>query len=508
MKLEQLVAASEATAATRKRSLKIETLAAVFAEAGAAEAPIAAGFLCGRPRQGKIGIGWAGVRDVEVEPATSASLTLVEVDERLSELAGLAGAGVEARRRECLGALLARASAAEQRFLRRLLTGELRQGALEGVVTDAVAVAAGAPKAAVRRALMLTGDLGETARIALGEGATALEAVGLRLLRGLKPMLAASAESVEEAIGELGRAFVEWKLDGVRVQAHRHGDEVRIYTRNLNEVTARLPEVVAAVKALELEAVVLDGEAISLHDDARPVPFQDAMSRFGREVDGERAMRPFYFDCLHLDGRDLIDEPFSVRRRALEDVVGDAVTPGQMLDDAAAAASFLEEALAAGHEGVMVKDPASPYQAGRRGRAWRKVKPVVTVDLVVLGAEWGSGRRQGWLSNLHLGARAGERDLVMVGKTFKGLSDELLAWQTRELLERELERERHLVRVRPELVVEIALDGVQRSSRYPGGVALRFARVKSYRPDKDPSEATSIDELRKLLPATGAARRE
>ena len=292
---------------------------------------------------------------------------------------------------------------------------------------------------------------------------------------------------------------MEWKLDGIRVQVHRRGKDVRIFTRNLNDVTARLPELVAATRALRVDSVVLDGEAMSLREDERPVPFQDSMSRFGSGGAPEQRMRAFFFDCLHLDGADLIDEPLVERRRRLEAVAGGATTPGRVFDDGEAARAFLEESLEAGHEGVMVKDLASPYQAGRRGRAWRKVKPVVTADLVVLGAEWGHGRRDGWLSNLHLGAREAKNGFVMVGKTFKGLTDELLAWQTRELLARERQRDGILVSVRPELVVEIALDGVQRSSRYPGGVALRFARVKRYREDRAPADATTIDELRELL---------
>jgi DNA ligase-1 len=346
---------------------------------------------------------------------------------------------------------------------------------------------------------MLTGDLGEIARIALAEGAEGLRAVSLQLLRPLKPMLVASSESVEAAIVELGEAFVEWKLDGARIQVHRLGEEVRIFTRNLNDVTARLPEVVASIKALTLDALVLDGEAMTLSGDARPVPFQDSMSRFGRDEEHVSEMTAFYFDCLHLDGRDLIDAPLRERRAALEEVVGTAATPGRMIVDESEARAFLDVAIAAGHEGVMVKELDVAYQAGRRGKAWRKVKPVVTVDLVVLAADWGHGRRRGWLSNLHLGARADTGEIVMVGKTFKGMTDELLERQTRELQEREVAREGITVFVREELVVEIALDGVQRSTRYPGGVALRFARVKRYRRDKAPADATTIDELRGLL---------
>ncbi len=464
MQLATLVAASEATASTRKRTEKIGSLAGVFRDVDVTEAAIAVGFLRGRPRQGKIGTGWAALRDLDVRPAGEPALTLVEADSTLTALDEMSGQGVEARRRETLEELFARATEAEQLFLRRLLVGELRQGALEGVVTDAVAKGAGVPPALVRRALMLTGDLGETAEIALREGEAGLSSVALRVLRPLKPMLAASAETVEAAIEELGEAFVEWKLDGARIQVHRRADETRVYTRNLNDVTARLPEVVAAARALPAHAVVLDGEVMTLGVGERPVPFQDSMSRFGRDDHGEAGMTAFYFDCLHLDGEDLLDEPFALRRAKLEQTVGEAATPGRTVSGAAAARAFFDEALDAGHEGVMVKDLEAPYQAGRRGKAWRKVKPVVTVDLVDVQ---GNDRRAARLAD-----RAAPRETSRDGIT---------------------------VRVRPELVVEIALDSVQRSSRYPGGVALRFARVKRYRADKEPGEATTIDELRSLL---------
>ncbi|MGI9658821.1 MAG: ATP-dependent DNA ligase [Gaiellaceae bacterium] len=499
MQLATLVEASETTAATRKRTEKIEALASVLRTVDPSEAAIAVGYLRGRPRQGKVGAGWATLKAVNVDPSPKPSLTLVEVDAALGRLSEMSGAGVESRRRDELSALLSRATDSEQRFLRLLLLGELRQGALEGIVTDAVAKGAGVPQTVLRRAAMLTGDLGHTAQIALEKGEGGLRALGLELLRPLKPMLAASAETVEAAIDELGEAFVEWKLDGARIQVHRSGQDVRIFTRNLNDVTARLPEVVAAALELPADSVVLDGEVMALGEGERPVPFQDSMSRFAQDTGHVSQMAAFYFDCLHLDGADLIDEPFRSRREALEGVVGGAVTPGRAIADRRQARALLEEAINAGHEGVMVKDLDAAYDAGRRGKAWRKVKPVVTVDLVVLAADWGHGRREGWLSNLHLGARGTDGGLVMVGKTFKGMTDELLRWQTAELLARELERERITVRVRQELVVEIALDGVQRSTRYPGGVALRFARVKRYRSDKTPDEATTIEELRALL---------
>ena len=402
-------------------------------------------------------------------------------------------------------ALFARATEPEQAFLTRLLHGELRQGAQEGVMVEAVARAADVPAADVRRALMLAGELGAVAAAALTDGADGLARFGLEVLRPLKPMLAQSAETPEEALARVGPAVVEWKLDGARLQVHRLGGEVRAFTRNLADVTDRVPEVVQAVLALPVEAVVLDGEAIALRSDGRPAPFQVTMSRFGssREVDRARnevPLSPVFFDCLHVDGDDLLDRSLAERRAALVGFVPDGMRPAAVeTDDPGEAARFLDAALAHGHEGVMVKALAAPYEAGRRGAGWLKVKPVHTLDLVVLAAEWGHGRRQGWLSNLHLGARdPGTGGFVMLGKTFKGMTDTMLAWQTQRLLELETRREGHIVHVRPELVVEVAFDGVQASSRYPGGLALRFARVKGYRPDKAPAEADTIDAVRAI----------
>ncbi|MDQ4070685.1 MAG: ATP-dependent DNA ligase, partial [Actinomycetota bacterium] len=399
--------------------------------------------------------------------------------------------------------LLARATEAESDFLRRLLLGELRQGALEAVVVDALAVAASVPVDVVRRAVMLDGDLSRVAVIARTEGEAGLGAIGLELLRPVLPMLAASAPDVAEAIGACGLSSVEWKLDGARIQAHRDGDEVGLFTRNLNDVTARLPGVARLVRSLPAERLVLDGEVLGVGDDDRPDQFQDIMSRFGRHDGGGGDLGVRFFDLLHLDGRDLLDQPLLERARLLEAVVGPWKVPSVVTDDPSVAAAFAESALRAGHEGVMVKGASSRYEAGRRGSAWRKVKPVQTVDLVVLGAEWGHGRRRGWLSNLHLGARGPDGEFLMVGKTFKGLTDELLAWQTEQLLAREVAREGIVVHVRPELVVEVALDGVLTSDRYPGGVSLRFARVRRYRPDKSPAEADDIEAVRALRPGAG-----
>jgi len=494
--LADVVAASERVAATSSRSAKIAILAELLRSLEPAEVPVVVGFLSGAPRQGRVGVGYRMVYGVDAPPASAPALTVGDLDRAIIDLEAATGTGSAAGRRALLASLLGRATEAEAAFVRRLFTGELRQGALAGLMADALARAAGVRPELVRRALMLSGELPATAAVALADGEAGLAAVGLELFRPVLPMLASTSGSVAEAVAELGEASVEWKLDGIRVQIHRRGDDVRIYTRNLNEIAAALPGVAAAVRRLPLRQAVLDGEGIWIGDDGRPAAFQDTVSQIDDDAPPEGVVT-FLFDLLHLDGRDLLDAPLRERRELLEGAAAELVVPGLLTADVEEAERVLDEALAAGHEGVVVKDAASTYAAGRRGKAWRKVKPVRTYDLVVLGAEWGHGR----LSNLHLGARDPAGGFVMVGKTFKGMTDELLEWQTRALLERELERRGIAVFVRPELVVEIALDGVQVSGRYPGGLALRFARVKRYRPDKAAAEADTIDDLRALLPA-------
>lgn len=497
-----VAATSAAIAATTSRSAKRDAVAGLLRRLAPDEVPVVVAMLAGELRQGRIGVGWATVAALSVAPAAAPSLTVVEVDRVLAEVAAAAGSGSQATRRDLLARLLGQATPAEADLLRRLLTGEVRQGALAGVVADGVARAAGVPPAAVRRAVLLGGDLGGAAAAALGGGESALAAIGLTVLRPLQPMLAATAPAVADALAEVGEASVEWKLDGARIQVHRVDDEVRVFTRNLNDVTHRLPEVVAVVASLPCRQAVLDGEVLGLDADARPRAFQDTMSRFGAAEAGHRglALAPFFFDVLHLDGDDLVDEPLGTRRDVLAGLAPANRVPGTVTADPDEAARVLDEALARGHEGVMVKAVTSTYEAGRRGRSWRKVKPVHTLDLVVLAAEWGHGRRRGWLSNLHLGARRTDgAGFMMVGKTFKGLTDEVLGWQTTELLARQVDRDGSVVLVRPELVVEVALDGVQASSRYPGGVALRFARVRRYRPDKSPADADTIDRVLALL---------
>ena len=498
--LADLVATSAAVASTRSRKAKVAALVALLQRLDRDELEPAVGFLTGVPRQGRIGVGWRSVTNLDLVPATVPSVEVLELDRVLTELAGTSGAGSVATRQQLLTTLFSRATDAETTFVRELLTGGLRQGALAGVMTDAVATAAEVPIDVVRRAAMLSGDLGRTAVVALHDGAAGLEAVRLAVLHPIQPMLAASAADVAEALGHTGEASVEWKLDGARVQVHRQGDDVRIYTRNLNDITHRLPGVVAVARQLDAEAFVLDGEVLGVDEDAKPRAFQDTMSAFGRD-DAQGAgdgLLVTFFDVLHVDGVDVIDEPLSARLGRLDALVGGLAVTRAVTDDPAVAQATLDESLASGHEGVMVKAIGSPYDAGRRGGSWRKVKPVRTLDLVVLAAEWGHGRRQGWLSNLHLGARDPDGGFVMVGKTFKGLTDALLTWQTEALLEREVSREAITVFVRPELVVEIALDGVQASTRYPGGVALRFARVKGYRPDKDPQDADLISAVQAM----------
>ena len=496
-----VVDASTEVGSTRSRRSKVATIATLLQAMRPDELTIAIGFLTGEPRQGKIGVGWAMIRDSDAPPATTSSLTVRDIDDELTALQATTGGQSVAARRSRLAALFARATETEADFLRRLIIGELRQGALDGIMADAIARANDVPIDAVRRAAMLTGSLGEVAVIARTGGEPALGAVRLTLFQPLLPMLAGSSPSAPEAIAECGLSSVEFKLDGARIQVHRAEDHVRIYTRNLNDVTARLPDVVAAALAVDARHFIVDGEVLGFADDDRPHAFQDTMSHFTTGAPTTRpSLVPFLFDCLHADGIDYLDRPLHERIDVL-----DRIAPGRgirriVTDSPDVAQSLLDESIAAGHEGVMVKALDSRYEAGRRGQSWRKVKPVHTFDLVVLAAEWGHGRRHGWLSNLHLGARADDGSFVMVGKTFKGLTDELLRWQTDALLALERSRDGIVVHVQPELVVEIALDGVQSSRRYAGGLALRFARVRRYRSDKSAAEADSIESLRALLP--------
>ncbi len=504
MLLAEIAEVSRAVATTSGRLAKIETLAAALREAGPLEVPIAVAYLSGELPQRQIGIGWATLRD-GFTPAAAPTLTLSEVDSGLSAIGAISGKGSAAARKALVSELFGRAAEDEQRFLYGLLSGELRQGALEGVMTEAVARAASVPVAEVRRAMMLRGSLGAVAAAALAGGREALGAFGLEVGRPVRPMLAASAASLSEALAKVGGpAAVEWKLDGIRIQAHLAAGSVRLFTRTLDEITGRLPEVVAVLAKLPVASAVLDGELIALREDGRPLPFQDTSARAASWT--LRAW-PCRFPCscstrFTLEGADLIDLPDVQRHAALARAVPpELLMPRLVTDSVPEAMAFFANAVGRGHEGVVVKSLDTPYAAGRRGAGWIKVKPRHTLDLVVLAVEWGHGRRRGWLSNLHLGARDPQTGgFVMLGKTFKGLTDELLTWQTQRLLALEDRRDAYTVYVRPELVVEVAFNGVQRSPRYPGGLALRFARVLRYREDKTAAEADTIDTLRALSP--------
>jgi ATP-dependent DNA ligase I len=532
MLLDSLVRTSAAVAGTPGRLAKIETIARLLLDVPSREIAVAVSFLSGDLTQRQIGVGYAALTDLMGgygpaasvtsaaigQPAPAPQLTLAETDEALGQIGVLAGPGSQAERRRLLARLLSRATETEREFLVRLLAGDLRQGALDGVMTDAIARAARVPGADVRRAHQLSGSLAVAAAAALSSGddpaaaTAALRTVSLQVGRPIRPMLAASAPTVAAALDRISPAAVEWKIDGIRVQVHRTADGVRVFSRTLDDITHRVPELATAAMSLAVSDAVLDGEAVALRPDGRPHPFQVTAARAASQAvpGGEAGRVPlslFLFDVLHLDGTDLIDAPADERFARLAAVAPDhLVIPRLVTAELSEAERFFTAAIDRGHEGVLVKSLDAPYGAGRRGSEWIKVKPRHTLDLLVLGAEWGHGRRQGWLSNLHLGARdpATGRP-VMLGKTFKGLTDALLTWQTDRLLEiadpprrRDDEPRRGVVRVRPELVVEIAFDGVQASTRYPGGVTLRFARVLRYRPDKDPAEADTIDAVRAL----------
>ena len=507
-----LAATSAAVSAVSGRKAKIELLADALRRLDPGEIAPGSAYLAGELRQRQTGVGYAGLRDLP-PPADEATLTVAAVDAAIADISVVAGAGSQARRRELLGALFGAATADEQRLLVGLFGGELRQGAQAGLLADAIARAAEVPVAAVRRALLLSGDLKQVAVLALTGGAAALAEVSLRVGTPLTPMLAQSATDVAAALLATGTpAMVDTKLDGIRIQVHRSGDEVAVFTRSLDDITTRMPEVVAAVRALPLREAVLDGEAMALDDRGRPRPFQETASRAAtrgarRNAAGPAAgppLTPWFFDLLHLDGADLLDEPGRVRWAALADALpGELIVGRRLVETEEEAAAAFAGALAAGQEGVVVKAQEAPYDVGRRGAAWVKVKPRHTLDLVVLAVEWGNGRRKGWLSNLHLGARDPRTGgFVMLGKTFKGLTDELLRWQTERFQELATGDNGWVVTVRPEQVVEIAFDGVQTSPRYPGGVALRFARVLRYRDDKRADEADTIDMVKAIgMPA-------
>jgi DNA ligase 1 len=505
MQLLELVEVSRKVSEKSGRLDKIAALAACIEQMTPPEIPIGVAFLSGLLRQGRIGVGYAAIRDASPEAAEAASLGVLEVDELLDRIQNVSGRGSAGERARLLHELFRKATKEEQNFLARLLLGELRQGAQAGVMADAIARAARVPASSVRRAAMLSGDMSAVARAALTQGEPGLSSYRLELLRPVEPMLAQTLDEIPEAIERMGEVAAEYKLDGARIQLHRDGDDIRIFTRGLHDVTSRAPEIVELARALPVRKIVLDGEALALRVGGKPHPFQTTMRRFGRrlDVDASRAalpLTPFFFDCLHAEGEDLLDRPLAERFAALTALLPEQNRiPQRLVQNAEDVRAFADEALTRGHEGIMLKALGSSYEAGSRGAAWLKLKPAHTLDLVVLAVEWGSGRRQGWLSNLHLGARdPTSSSFVMLGKTFKGMTDQMLRWQTERLLELEIGREGHVVHVRPELVVEVAFDGVQQSPHYPGGLALRFARVKRYRPDKRADEADVIDTVRAI----------
>jgi DNA ligase-1 len=506
--LTDLVTASMAVRSTRSRTAKVAALADALRSAGPDEIETATSYLSGVLRQRRTGLGWRSL--VDLPPAAGApTLAVNEVHDRLEEISEVAGPGSQGRRAALVADLFGRATADEQDYLRGLVTGDLRQGALDGLMLEAVAAAAEVPAARVRRAAMMAGSTTAVAVAALTGGPAGLDVFGLEVGRPLRPMLASSAPDVAEALAkaapEGGAVAVDCKLDGIRVQVHKDGDDVWVFTRSLDDITARVPEVVEAVAGLPAKTVVLDGEAIAVGPDGRPRPFQETGARTASRLDVAtlRAQVPlstYFFDLLHLDGEDMLDLPGGARLERLAEVVPPQLLVARRVTaDPEEAGAWFRELVAAGHEGVVVKSLEAPYDAGRRGAAWVKVKPRHTLDLVVLAVEWGSGRRRGWLSNIHLGARDPDTGgFVMLGKTFKGMTDEMLRWQTERFLELETSRSRHVVHLRPEQVVEVAFDGIQTSPRYPAGLALRFARVLRYRDDKSADEADTVETVRSL----------
>jgi len=505
MRIAELAATSTALAATSRRNEKIDRLAALLRRLAPDEIVPAVAWLAGSLRQGRIGLGPSLVHAAAGGAhAAEASLTVGEVDLALDALAAMSGAGSTGARREALGALMRRATAEEASWITRVLLGEVRQGALLGLMEDAVARAAEIPSAEVRRAAMLGGDLGAVAHAALTEGRAALARFHLEVFRPVLPMLASPAASVDEAIERLGRAALEFKLDGARVQVHKRDDEVRVYSRLLNDVTVAVPELIASVRSMPARELILDGEVIALRPDGTPHAFQTTMRRFGRrlEVDALRSelpLTPFFFDVLRRDAQDLLDAPLDERWAALTEIAPGSVVPRRIATGVEEAEAFFDEALARGHEGIMAKAPGSGYAAGSRGVGWYKVKPAHTLDLVVLAVEHGSGRRRDWLSNIHLGARDAGGGFAMIGKTFKGMTDAMLQWQTKRFRELAVGTDGYVVHVRPEQVVEIAFSDVQESSQYASGVALRFARVRRYRDDKTAEQADTIETVYRIL---------
>jgi DNA ligase-1 len=510
VRLIEIVETSRVVAETKSRLKKVEQLSTCLGQLSPGEREIGISYLSGTLPQGRIGIGPALLREALAQrPSTEARLDLPSVDATLSHIAEATGPGSTAERRVLLSDLFARATQDEQEFLARLVMGEIRQGALEGIMMEALARATDVPLADVRHGVMVAGELASVAAAALATGSAGVDQFTMKVLQPVKPMLAHTADSISDALDRLGTAGFEYKLDGARVQVHKSGKEVSVFTRRQNDVTAAVPEIVEAALTLPVRDVILDGETLALHEDGTPHPFQITMRRFGRKLDVPtiRATLPldvFFFDCLHVDGEDLIDKPAGERFAALQEMVPTGLLiPRVVTSDSAEAETFLSRALQRGHEGVMAKALDAAYEAGSRGSSWLKIKPAYTLDLAVLAAEWGHGRRRGWLSNLHLGARDPQSgQFVMLGKTFKGLTDEMLDWQTRKLQDLAVDRDEHTVYVRPKLVVEVAFNEIQSSPQYPAGLALRFARVKRYRHDKRAADVDTLDTVRAIHEGT------
>jgi DNA ligase-1 len=504
MRLAAVVDTSRQVAETTKRLEKIDLLAQLLKRARPQEVETIVAFLTGRTRQGRIGIGYGTIRDAKGSPAPEANLEIADIDRAFDAVTKIQGSGSQRLRQELLSGLFARATETEQKFLIGLLMGELRQGALEGIMVDAVAKASGIPADRVRRAVMMAGDIAVVARDLIEKGEAGAHAYDVQLFRPVQPMLAQTAEDVAEALESLGEAALEFKMDGARVQVHKSGDDVVVYSRALNDVSAAVPEVLEAVRAIPAHDLILDGEVLSLLPDGRPQPFQITMRRFGRKLDvarmrSELPMTPFWFDLLYLNGGSLLDEPQARRFAVLAELAPQSLIPHVLASTAVAGDEFFEQSIGRGHEGIMAKATGATYAAGARGQSWLKIKKPRTLDLVILAAEWGHGRRHGRLSNLHLGARDTEKGgFAMLGKTFKGLTDEMLAWQTQELLKLEIGRDSYTVHVEPKLVVEVAFNEIQVSPRYPSGLALRFARVKRYRPDKSTADSDTFQTVQKM----------
>ena len=510
MLFSDVVETSRRIASTSKRLEKTGLISDLLQRLSPDEVEVTVAFLSGAARQGRIGIGYATVRDAVQKPTPAPELQILEIDRALWDIAEVRGPGAEQRRRELLGQVMARATEPEQQFLIRLLMGEIRQGALEGIMLDALAKAAGISASHIRRAAMMAGGAANIARTVLTEGEPGLKKFDIQLFRPVQPMLAQPAEDIHEALSELGEAALEYKFDGARVQVHKSGDQIAVYSRSMNDVSAAVPEVVHAVRNMPASDLILDGEVLSLDPEGRPQPFQVSMRRFGRKLDVEQMldelpMTPFWFDLLYLNGQPVIDEAQARRFGELTKLApAGNIVPHLSTGDRTGAEEFLQQALREGHEGVMAKSLSAPYAAGARGQSWLKVKQARTLDLVILAAEWGNGRRQGWLSNLHLGARDTEKGgFAMLGKTFKGLTDEMLAWQTHQFLKLEIARDKYTVYLEPKIVAEIAFNEIQVSARYASGLALRFARVKRYRPDKAASDADTFQTVRRLAGITG-----